>query len=91
MITCQDLTIGYADKVVQQHLTFSLQAGELVAMLGPNGSGKSTLLRTLAALQPASAATKAVDSPYTSRIPTASAIAYAPFSGSLSLRQGEHW
>ncbi|MBO7501615.1 MAG: ABC transporter ATP-binding protein [Paludibacteraceae bacterium] len=53
MITCQDLTIGYADKVVQQHLNFSLQAGELVAMLGPNGSGKSTLLRTLAALQPA--------------------------------------
>ena len=51
MITCQDLTIGYADKVVQQHLTFSLQAGELVAMLGPNGSGKSTLLRTLAAVR----------------------------------------
>lgn len=52
-IDIKDLTIGYGDKIVQSHLTLSLERGEMVCMLGRNGCGKSTLLRTLAGLQPA--------------------------------------
>lgn len=52
-IVCSHLSVGYAARVVQQDLSFSLRAGEMVCMLGPNGCGKSTLLRTLAGLQPA--------------------------------------
>lgn len=52
-LQAEHLTIGYGDKIVQQDLSFSLMAGEMVCMLGPNGCGKSTLLRTLADLQPA--------------------------------------
>ena len=52
-ISTSSLSIGYGEAVVQQDLTFSLKAGEMVCMLGPNGCGKSTLLRTLAGLQPA--------------------------------------
>ena len=52
-IVCSHLSVGYAARVVQQDLSFSLSAGEMVCMLGPNGCGKSTLLRTLAGLQPA--------------------------------------
>ena len=51
-VSTHKLTIGYDRKVVQQDLSFDLQAGEMVCMLGRNGCGKSTLLRTLAGLQP---------------------------------------
>ena len=50
------MTTGYRGKhgarIVSEHITASLQAGELTCLLGPNGAGKSTLLRTLAAFQP---------------------------------------
>lgn len=57
VITASDLSIGYRqgkkEKLVHQHLSFSLNAGELTCLLGANGTGKSTLLRTLSASQPA--------------------------------------
>ena len=46
-LQAEHLTIGYGDKIVQQDLSFSLMAGEMVCMLGPNGCGKSTLLNAL--------------------------------------------
>lgn len=52
-VRCQDLSIGYGMRIIQQHLSLSLMPGEMVCLLGPNGCGKSTLLRTLAGLQPA--------------------------------------
>lgn len=52
-ISTNNLTIGYANHIVQHNLNFELHNGEMVCMLGPNGCGKSTLLRTLAGLQPA--------------------------------------
>lgn len=55
-IELNNLTTGYRTKhgqhVVSEHITATLQAGELTCLLGPNGAGKSTLLRTLAAFQP---------------------------------------
>ena len=60
-IDIRDLTIGYGERVVQEHLTLCLERGELVCMLGRNGCGKSTLLRTLAGLQPALGGTYHID------------------------------
>ena len=53
MIKCENLSIGYGSRVIQHDLSFTLETGQLVALLGANGCGKSTLLRTLAGLQPA--------------------------------------
>lgn len=56
-IEVSDLAIGYGSAIVQQHLSFSLHRGEMVALLGRNGCGKSTLMRTLVGMQPALAGT----------------------------------
>lgn len=47
-----DLSIGYEGKVVASAISFSLQKGELAAIVGVNGIGKSTILRTLGNFQP---------------------------------------
>jgi iron complex transport system ATP-binding protein len=43
----QDVTVYRGDRVALDHLTFSVETSEHVAILGPNGSGKSTLIKTM--------------------------------------------
>jgi ATP-binding cassette subfamily F protein 3 len=43
-----DLRFGYAGDTLFEGVTFSLAAGDRVALVAPNGSGKTTLLRILA-------------------------------------------
>jgi phospholipid/cholesterol/gamma-HCH transport system ATP-binding protein len=55
MVSVKDLTIGWGDVIVQQHLDFEVRRGEVFAILGGSGTGKSTLLRFLVGLEPAPA------------------------------------
>ena len=41
-----------ADRVLWQDISFSLDAGDILAIRGPSGSGKTVMLRTLAGLEP---------------------------------------
>lgn len=46
-LAVRSLTQRYDDRVVVEDLSFSLGAGEALALIGPNGSGKATVLRCL--------------------------------------------
>ncbi len=46
----KNLTMAYADTVIQQNLNFSVNHGEIFIIMGGSGCGKSTLLRHLIGL-----------------------------------------
>lgn len=47
-VRCEDLAIGYPEKLVASRINLEIQQGSHVAVLGDNGQGKTTFLRTLA-------------------------------------------
>ena len=47
-----DVTAGYMGKPVQNHISFRIEQGEIVALLGGSGCGKSTMLKTIIGLLP---------------------------------------
>ena len=52
LLRVEGLSAGYGRGAVIHDVSFSLEEGELCALLGANGSGKTTLLRALCALLP---------------------------------------
>ena len=48
LLHVEQLTAGYGEAVVLNQVSFSLAAGETLALLGRNGTGKTTLINTLA-------------------------------------------
>ena len=50
LITAEGLTRRFGDFTAVDHVSFSVQAGEVVGYLGPNGSGKTTTIRMLLGL-----------------------------------------
>ena len=55
LLEVEGLTAGYGAAPVLHDISFTVQAGQIVAVLGANGAGKTTLLRTLSGLLPAAA------------------------------------
>lgn len=50
-LTCQNLSVGYENKIILKDINFSVSVGDYLCILGENGSGKSTLIRTILGLQ----------------------------------------
>jgi ABC-2 type transport system ATP-binding protein len=51
VIEVRGLTKAYGDTLANDHLDFSIEAGEIFGYLGPNGAGKSTTIRQLMGFQ----------------------------------------
>jgi ATP-binding cassette subfamily F protein 3 len=47
VLTVNELSIGYHDKLLAKDISFILRRGECLGIIGPNGSGKTTFLRTI--------------------------------------------
>lgn len=50
IISVRDLTVGYAETVVLQDVSFDVGRGEILAILGRSGCGKSTLFKAITGL-----------------------------------------
>lgn len=51
LLTANNVTVRYNDRVVLDGLTFNIEDRDRIGMVGRNGSGKSTLLRILTRMQ----------------------------------------
>ena len=60
-IEVRNLTKQFGSFVALRDVSFTVNSGELVALLGPSGSGKTTLLRIIAGLEDADAGTVLFD------------------------------
>jgi ATP-binding cassette subfamily F protein 3 len=54
LLSCSDVAVEYADRVVFSGLDLKLEPGDRVGIVGSNGEGKSSLLSLLAGAQPPS-------------------------------------
>src|SRR5260370_8696845 len=73
MIQLQELTKRFGDRVLFDHVTWTISDRERVGLCGPNGAGKTTLLRMMAG----------IDEPDSGAIlkPTALTVGYLPQDG----------
>jgi ATP-binding cassette ChvD family protein len=51
VVQAQDVSKGYGDRLLFEHLDFSLPPGGIVGVIGPNGAGKTTLFKLITALE----------------------------------------
>jgi iron complex transport system ATP-binding protein len=86
-IETRRLCFGYPNGLALKDITFSIGAGELVALIGPNGSGKTTLLKILLGiLAPSSGVVELYNKPLATLAPKerAKTIAYVSQQPALS-------
>ncbi|HEX7327531.1 MAG TPA: ATP-binding cassette domain-containing protein [Casimicrobiaceae bacterium] len=61
IIEVRDLTAGYGDTAILEHVSFDVRRGEIFVILGGSGSGKSTLLKHMIGLEPPLAGSILID------------------------------
>ncbi len=51
-IRVRDLTVGFGDQIVLDHLSLDVRRGEILGVVGASGGGKTVLMRTIIGLLP---------------------------------------
>ncbi|HTL68932.1 MAG TPA: energy-dependent translational throttle protein EttA [Lacunisphaera sp.] len=51
VVQAQDVAKGYGERLLFEHLDFSLPPGGIVGVIGPNGAGKTTLFKLITGLE----------------------------------------
>ena len=60
MIEVKNLTKSFGDRTAVDHVSFTVNRGEILGFLGPNGAGKTTTMRILTGFLPATSGTAIV-------------------------------
>jgi len=69
-IEARELTKRFGDKVAVDHLSFSVEPGQVTGFLGPNGAGKSTTMRLILGLDRPQSGTATIGGLTYARLPT---------------------
>ncbi|MBQ9238346.1 MAG: ABC transporter ATP-binding protein [Treponema sp.] len=48
---CENITLGYEQKIVATNISFSVDSGDYLCVVGENGAGKTTLIKMIVGLQ----------------------------------------
>ena len=51
IVLVEDLTVSYKNVRAVNHVSFSVEQGEILAIIGPNGSGKTSKVECIAGLR----------------------------------------
>ena len=66
VVELQGITKAYQDKVAVNHLSLTIEPGQMFGLLGPNGSGKTSSIRMMIGITfPDSGAIRLFDQPFT--------------------------
>jgi ABC-2 type transport system ATP-binding protein len=60
LIEVKNLTKSFGDRTAVDHVSFTVNRGEILGFLGPNGAGKTTTMRILTGFLPATSGTAVV-------------------------------
>lgn len=66
----KNLSVTYGPVTAVKQVSFTVQPGQIIALLGPSGCGKSSLLRAIAGLEPAATGTISFDGVDVTATPT---------------------
>jgi zinc transport system ATP-binding protein len=50
LVQVRDVTVGYGNEIVLEHVSLAIQPRDFLAVIGPNGGGKTTLLKVILGL-----------------------------------------
>lgn len=50
IVTLENISAGYAEEVILQHIDLTIKAQDFIGVIGPNGGGKTTLVKVILGL-----------------------------------------
>jgi len=69
LLDVRELSVRFGGVVALDRVSFTVEAGEVVALIGPNGAGKTTLFNVISRVYRASSGSVLVDGEHVSRMP----------------------